>query len=697
MWILDSKYKSLQVKSSANYTTNPVSFSCIYATYHGDTQTPHSEYGNLTDSYQYIVSPPSEKTSKEVKSIRIYNDDSIAHTITFILKNTVNTNEADIIVYKTTLTSGWTIEYIKEKGWNTYNNQGQPVVIQTTSLAASLTDSWIFVGDAINVAVGVPVSGDLSLINTGAFTVDAIQGFTVTMGGTLTTTGNITMVGTFDYIFNVTGNTNVTFPTTGTLSTLAGAETITNKISYNGLVITPNTGVITTGTWNGTVIDSAYIASMTSAQFASIISDEVGLGYLVFNDSPTFTTQIITPLLYGSSSLGGNITINSTYHPTKGKIYLGSASGLAYNEVTGGLSIGNDVQDVTIAGVTYNVGISCHNSSGTFINNEIHSASNTATLGAVQIGTRSRGTYGTPLVVASGDNLFDVYAVGYDGTDYAIATAIEHEVDATVANNQVPGRIKFSTASTTGTLTERLRIDSAGLVTFANAIRIHSTTSTGATGTNKLVFDTSPTISAPILANATTNNGTAGALGYNGLNFYATTNTSNTGVIPAYYFIRQNATYTLSNSGSAQALFNGSANGAITLPIGTYRFTCLFTLSGMSNTSGNGQFSITVGTATIGTLLFHTTGVDSGGLFSAQTMSGSFGNAATSSEPIVGASVGTNVGLIIQGSFEVTVAGTVIPSFKLTTAIGTAVVAAGSFFECWAVGSETVVSSGNWS
>lgn len=171
---------------------------------------------------------------------------------------------------------------------------------------------------------------------------------------------------------------------------------------------------------------------------------------------------------YGGKNASDTLIINSTSHATKGKIYLGSASGLTYNENSGTLSIGNDSQTLTIAGVTYDVGFSCHNDAGTFINNEIHAASNTATLGAIQVGTRSRGTYGTPLVVANGDNLFDVYSVGYDGTDYAIATGIEHEVDGAVGANQVPGRIKFSTANSAGTLTQAMRINSSQQVSIGN-------------------------------------------------------------------------------------------------------------------------------------------------------------------------------------------------------------------------------------
>jgi hypothetical protein len=65
--------------------------------------------------------------------------------------------------------------------------------------------------------------------------------------------------------------------------------------------------------------------------------------------------------------------------------------------------------------------------------------------------------------VASGSKLFDIRSVGYDGTSYGvIATSISGWVDGTVSTNTVPGRLIFSTSSSSGTLTERMRIDSAG-------------------------------------------------------------------------------------------------------------------------------------------------------------------------------------------------------------------------------------------
>jgi len=58
-------------------------------------------------------------------------------------------------------------------------------------------------------------------------------------------------------IYQAVGGGALTVPPSvgaDTFAMLAAAQTLTSKLGYNGLVVTPNTGVITTGTWSGTGI-----------------------------------------------------------------------------------------------------------------------------------------------------------------------------------------------------------------------------------------------------------------------------------------------------------------------------------------------------------------------------------------------------------------------------------------------------------
>jgi hypothetical protein len=165
--------------------------------------------------------------------------------------------------------------------------------------------------------------------------------------------------------------------------------------------------------------------------------------------------------------------------------------------------------------------------------------------------------------------------------------------------------------------------------------------------------------------------------------------------------IRQEATYTLSAVATAQKMFNGSTNGALTLPVGAYRFNCLANMTFMSATSGNSKFGL-AGSAALAASFMFTTGADAA-VTAAAAQSGMSTSAATgalaffpASQHIAGTA--TVQYSYIVGCFRVTTTGTVIPQITLATAASARMIT-GSFFECWSVGpnSATVVSVGDWS
>lgn len=59
------------------------------------------------------------------------------------------------------------------------------------------------------------------------------------------------------------------------------------------------------------------------------------------------------------------------------------------------------------------------------------------------------------------------------------------------------------------------------------------------------------------------------------------------------------------------------------------------------------------------------------------------------------AATATALCFLVKGTFTVTVAGTLIPSFAQTTAAA-AVVSIGSYFKCNRIGDTSVVSIGQW-
>lgn len=187
----------------------------------------------------------------------------------------------------------------------------------------------------------------------------------------------------------------------------------------------------------------------------------------------------------------------------------------------------------------------------------------------------------------------------------------------------------------------------------------------------------------------------AGSVEYDGNAFYATSDAGNRGYVPARHLIRQDSSRTLTSSTTEQQLFNGSTNGRLTLETGLYFFRCQYYISGLSATSGNLAFDIVgAGSATVGTVLYHTVGVD-GNSNTAATQTGSTSTNAQSPASAVTAGTGTATGQHITGTFEVTSAGTIQPAVTLVTAAA-GTVAAGSYFMCERAGGTSVSFIGQW-
>lgn len=79
---------------------------------------------------------------------------------------------------------------------------------------------------------------------------------------------------------------------------------------------------------------------------------------------------------------------------------------------------------------------------------------------------RSSGTLASPTVVSSGDRIGNITFRGHDGSAFRTASLIGSEVDGTPGANDMPGRLMFfTTPDGSATPSERMRIDSNGLIT----------------------------------------------------------------------------------------------------------------------------------------------------------------------------------------------------------------------------------------
>jgi len=155
--------------------------------------------------------------------------------------------------------------------------------------------------DSVDIAstyVGQTSITTLGTIGTGTW-----QGTVVgpTYGGTgvnngsntLTLAGNVTHAGSFTQTFTATANTSVTLPTTGTLATLAGTETLTNK--------TIQGATITGGTINNTPIGGT---TRSTAAFTTLTANDAVTFTSSANSSSSTTGAVIVT---GGIGVGGNI------------------------------------------------------------------------------------------------------------------------------------------------------------------------------------------------------------------------------------------------------------------------------------------------------------------------------------------------------------------------------------------------------
>jgi len=120
----------------------------------------------------------------------------------------------------------------------------------------------------------------------------------------------------------------ITAPATGSTLTIAEGKTLTasNTLTFTGTDAS-SVAFGTGGTVAYTANKLSVFAATTSAELAGVISDETGSGALVFGTSPTFTTQITTPVIVKSGTTGvGDIGQSANTYAT---VYATTFSGVS--------------------------------------------------------------------------------------------------------------------------------------------------------------------------------------------------------------------------------------------------------------------------------------------------------------------------------------------------------------------------------
>jgi hypothetical protein len=162
------------------------------------------------------------------------------------------------------------------------------------------------------------------------------------------------------------------------------------------------------------------------------------------------------------------------------------------------------------------------------------------------------------------------------------------------------------------------------------------------------------------------------------------------GVIDGEQFCILSAAHTLTSQTAAQPIFNATTNGAVTVPIGTYFFETVFSLTALNTTTSSiFGWALVAGTATI-----------TSQYWSATTIGGTSSAVISSSAPSTAICVANTAGnghAHISGVVRIGAAGTLIPSVSLNTAAA-AVVGINAYFRIWSVATtNTVTTVGTWS
>jgi hypothetical protein len=167
---------------------------------------------------------------------------------------------------------------------------------------------------------------------------------------TLTLAGNVSHAGAFSQTFTATANTTLTLPVTGTLATLAGSEALTNK-SINGLTVTSTTGTLTLANSSTLALAGAFSTTLTATAATTLTLPTTGT-LATLAGSETLTNKTIAAGSNTISGLT-NSNLSGTAGITNANLANSSVTVTAGTGMSGGgaVSLGGTIT-LTNAGVT---------------------------------------------------------------------------------------------------------------------------------------------------------------------------------------------------------------------------------------------------------------------------------------------------------------------------------------------------------
>ena len=387
-------------------------------------------------------------------------------------------------------TDAWTSsEHFNIASGKAYYINGTSVLNATTLGSAVVTSSLTTVG-----VIGSGTWQGTAIAGLYGGTGVANSGKTITLGGNLTTSG------AFATTLTVTAATSVTLPLTGTLATLAGTETLTNKTLTSPTLTTPALGTPASGTLTSctglpvsTGIDglganvAAFLATPSSINLRSALSDDTGTGAAVFAKDPTFDTSVV-----GGATMAVFNTVSTTLNG------FGAATTMTLGATTGSAAIRNPTLTLgnTVVG---DATMAVFNTVSTTING--FGAATAMTLGAttgnayVRNPTLKVGNTSGTITTGGGNLILEPTGSGINGGDFASLTITNTESTGQV---QIEGGDFFLGNKSDGTTTTSVNIIFEGATADA-----HETTLTVAEPTADRTL-TLPDATDTLIGRATT-------------------------------------------------------------------------------------------------------------------------------------------------------------------------------------------------
>lgn len=274
--------------SGSAATTNP-SVTAAWADDTGSAFTEGASDSALNGATPVtIVAAPASSTRRIVKNITIANIDTAP--VTFTLSYNDNSTLRTVVKVTLAVNDTWTTE-------GTFDSAGN-LKTSFASFSGLLLPANGGTGIANNNSSTIAISGSFPL----TATLTGSTGVTFPTSGTLygTASGSITSAQLATSLTDETGSGANVFANTPTLVTpILGTPTSGSLANCTGYALANLTGA-----GSGVL---TFLATPSSANLASALTDETGTGVVVFNNKPTFLGTIQTITAIGALALDGSL------------------------------------------------------------------------------------------------------------------------------------------------------------------------------------------------------------------------------------------------------------------------------------------------------------------------------------------------------------------------------------------------------